>query len=212
MKRSLLRTFWLTLAVVVVAGVLLNSIGQASESPAQDAEKSLDIERYLNEPLELVDLKVGEHVIKDKIATKFWRNDGGLDKVTFRERNGWYKRVMITFRNVSGRPIYGVRAHLYFQPPSTTTLFSLPLLASTSLKKGVLDPGAEISLSVSDQAWVLTADILKQHGVDPDLASVKLSIDTVRFSDSLQWSRGHLLGRDPDDPNRWKVMDVKAKP
>jgi hypothetical protein len=212
MKRPCLRAFWVSLVAVVVAGLLLGSIGQARKSRAQDADKSLDIERYPNEPLELVDLKVGEQVIKVETATRSKPNDTGLDHLSFKERDGWFKRVVVRLRNVSGRPIYGASAHLYFQPSHTRTLYSLPLAGSTLLKRGVLEPGAEITFVVSDQAWSLTADILNQHGVDPDLAPVKFSIDIVRFSDDLQWSRGNLLRRDPDDPNRWNVIEMKVAP
>jgi len=211
MKHSHISKLLVPLALLIVSGLLVDSI-HARQSPAQDAEKSLDIERYANEPLELIELKIGEQPLKDRITIKSRRNDEGLDSVKFKASDGWYKQVWIRMRNVSDRPIYGVVAQLYFQPSYTRTLFSLPLAASTRLKQGVLEPGADIILTVSDQAWSLTADILKQHGVEPDLASVKFRIDMVRFGDDLQWSKGHQLRRDPDNPNRWNVTDLRPTP
>ncbi len=38
--------------------------GPATASQAQDAEKSLNIERYANEPFELVELKIRENSVK----------------------------------------------------------------------------------------------------------------------------------------------------
>jgi hypothetical protein len=211
MKRPNLRALSVTLAVVV-AGLLSGSIGQARESPAQDAEKSLGIERYPDQPLELIDLKVGVQRMNDRIATKSILNGIAVDTITFKERDGWFKHVLIRFRNVSGRPIYGVTAYLYFQPPDARTLYSLPLAASTALNEGVVQPGAEVILTVTDQAWSLTADILEKHKVNPDLVSVKFAIGMVRFSDDLRWSQGHLLRQDPNNPYKWNVIDTKVAP
>lgn len=211
MKNSRPTILIVTLLTFFATGFVFGHIGHAVKSSAQDAEKSLEIERYANEPLELVEFKVGEQSIKEKIATKSRRNDEGLDSVTFKEHDGWFKRVAIKLRNISGKPIYGVGAHFYFQPSYTRTLFSLPLTASTQLKQGVLEQGADIILTVSDQSWSLTADILKQHGVDPDQASVRFSIDMVGFSDDLMWNRGHFVHRDPDNPNRWIPIGKVAR-
>lgn len=68
----------LTLVVVVVAGLLFGSVGRAGKSATQDAEKSLDIERYPNEPLELVDIKISGQSVKDKIKVKNRRDDKGI--------------------------------------------------------------------------------------------------------------------------------------
>jgi hypothetical protein len=212
MKLSRLGIFLVTLAIVVIGGPILDALGQVRELPPQNSDKSLDITRYSNEPLELVDLKVGEQGIKNKIASKFRSDGAGLDTVTFKERNGWFKRISVTMRNVSGSPIYGLRAYLYFIPPGSRTLYSLPLRATTILNKGVAEPGSEITLTVSEQAWSLTTDILDKHDVNPDLASVEFSIEYVRFASDLQWSKGQLLRRDPNNPNKWNVIDMKDDP
>lgn len=212
MKPSRLVTILVTLAIVIATAPISDQFGQVRELTSQDTDKSLDIERYSNEPLELVDLKVGEQVLKYKITSKFMNGDAGLDTVNFKERNGWFKRILITMRNVSGRSIYGLSAYLYFAPPGSRTLYSLPLVASTILKQGVAEPGAEITLTVSDQAWSLTSGIFDKHGVDPDGASVQFSLGLVHFANDLQWSKGHLLRRDPNNPYTWKVIDMKVGP
>jgi hypothetical protein len=205
MKYSYSNTRYFALLVLLLPSTLLiNSSGGVSRaSVRQDTDKSLDIERYSDEPLELVELMIGDQPIRDKITTKSRRNNEGLDTVTFKEREGWFRHLQVRLRNVSGKPIYGVRAHLFFQPSYTKTLFSLQLAGSTQLRQGVLEPGADITLTVSDQAWSLTADILKHYDVNPDLASVSFGVDVVRFSDDLQWSKGQMLRRDPNNPNMW---------
>ena len=206
MRFSYLNTRFAPLLLVIPTMLLMNSVGVALASTGQDADKSLDIERYADEPLELIELRIGDQPIEDKIAMKFRHNSGGADTVSFKQRDGWFRHLQVRLRNVSSKPIYGVRAHLIFGPSDTKTLYSLPLAGSTQLRRGVLLPGADITLTVTEQAWNLTADILKHYGVNPDLAPVSFGIDVVQFSD-LQWSKGQMLRRDPENSNRWIPVD-----
>ncbi len=186
---------------------LMSSEGVALQSTVQDADKSLDIERFADEPLEMVELKIGTQSLKDRIATKFPRQNGvGIDTISFKERDGWFRQLQVKLRNVTSKPIYGVRAHLYFRPSGSDTLYSLPITGFTQLGQGVVEPGAEITLVVTEQAWTLTADILKTHSVNPDLVPVSFGIDVVQFDD-LQWSKGRMLRKDPQNPNRWITSD-----
>lgn len=208
MPRS--RLVLITLALVALSALLFYSIGHAVKSSAQDPEKVMDIERYPNEPLELISLKIGEQPVKDKIGIKSRRNQEGLDSVKFREQKGWHKRTSARLRNVSGNPIIGLRAYLYFKSPDAPTQIRLPLSLSRMLKREPLQAGGEIDVSVADQLWEPISALFQLHGVDPDLASVTLGVESALFTDDLQWYRGDLLRRDPDNPNRWNPIDSAA--
>ena len=211
MLRSRLSFPFAALKVVIAASLLFISMGHTYHPSPQDAAKILDIERYPNEPLELVDLKVGEQPVKDKITTKTRRNNEGLDSVRFKEKAGWFKRVTATLRNVSGEPITGLRAFLYFQPPGERQLFSLPLTRSSKeFRSGTLPAGAEIQLTVNEEVWSLTEAMIEQHGADAEQATVTLSVESVMFGDDLQWNRGQLLRRAPDNLNRWIPVNSEA--
>ena len=56
MKSSRLAILFITMLLLVATGFVFDP--HAAQSPVQDAEKSLDIDRYSNEPLELVEFKV----------------------------------------------------------------------------------------------------------------------------------------------------------
>ncbi len=208
MKYSYLNTRFVALLVLVIPSMLLmNSVVVAHTSPIQDADKSLDIERYPDEPLELVELKIGDKPIKEKIATK-WRHDSfGQDTVTFKGQEAWFRHLQVRLRNISGKPISGVGAYLYFRSSQPKTLYSLQLAASTQLAQGVLEPGADITLTVTEQAWSLTSLILKHYDVNADLLAVMFGVNVVQFGDGLQWSKGQILRRDTDNPNTWKPVD-----
>lgn len=184
--------------VIVLVGLPFFSLGHAS----QDIEKSLEIERHANEPLELVDLKISDLSVKNKIKVKFRKDDDGLDNVKFRDVDDWPKRVRVRLRNVSGRTITGFQAYLYLKPPGWQVLFSVSLKGSSRLEHTSLGPGDEIETTVDDGSWDRTVSRLKQSGADANLASVTLAVELVAFADGLQWHRGHTLRVDPANPNR----------
>jgi hypothetical protein len=195
--------------VFLIIGVSNSAIAHAGATSAvsQDTEKSLDIERYPNEPLELVDLKVSERSIKNMIGVRSRTDSDGLDSVKFSDTDEWFRRVSVRLRNISGKPIIGLRAYLYFKPPGSTVLFRVALVPSRNLQLQNMDAAAEIDLTVTNQQWNQTADILKQHSADPKLAAVTFSVELVSFSDGLQWYRGRLLRPDPENPSKWIPVD-----
>src|SRR5438105_11916258 len=190
--------------------------GQSMQSATVDAEKSLDIERYPNEPLELVGLQIRQNSVKNGIRfkSKDSISQWGLDNVRFKEKEDWFKNVKIRLKNVSDRPIYGVDADLYLKHPSMRMLFGISLKTTPSrdLRKHPLQPGDEIDFEVSEASLNDAMTTMIQYGVDPSQAPVSLSVDSAIFSDDLQWSRGKLLRRDPNNPNKWDAVDKPAPP
>lgn len=206
MKYSRLGSLLFMLATVFIAGRLMISIGQAGKAAGQDSEKTLEMERYANQPLDLVDVKIGDQPVQDKVVIKSRNHNEGLDAVKFKERDDWHRRLLLKVRNVSDRPITSFGAYLYFRPAGTDTIFSLPLTRTRKTKGGSLKPGDEIDLTVGVQEEGLTRDVLRQFGADLNFASVRFAVQNVMFSDYLQWNKGHLLRRDPSDSNKWTVI------
>lgn len=207
MKHS--RLSLVTLFVLGITGLLFHSLGHAS----QGDEKSLEIERYPNEPFELVDLSIRDKALKDGIKIK-WREDiskWGGDEVKFQEQPGWFKHVKVKLRNVSGKPIYGLRASLNFKPPDVWISFDLLLVWTKNLKSEPLQAGDEIDLEVTDLALERALARMREHGMDANLTSVSFSLDDAYFSEDVKWSRGILLRRDPNNLYKWDPVD-KARP
>lgn len=200
---------WLiAVLLLAVMGVIVTFTGRASTQPTQDAERTLGIERYPNEPLELVDIKVSEQSVKGKIKIGPRYKGQGTDSTKFKGEDGWFKNLRVRLRNVSGRPIYRVKALLLFKPSTLQMFFSIPLIHPKESKQEPLQPGAEIDLVVRGDTLNRMMETMQQHSVDANTSSVSISVDDAYFSNELKWSRGVLLRRDPNDPNRWNVVDT----
>lgn len=200
------------LVVTVALCLMFASIRVASKRIMQEPEKSLDIERHLSEPLELVDLKVRERSVKSNIQAKRRIKGEGLDTVKFKENENWFKHVQVRLRNTSGRLIYSLRVSIYFlvNSPSLRMAFELPLRAMVArdLKRQALQPGEEIDLVVTENSFNDLMEMTKEYGIDANHVQPFLSVEQVLFGDDLMWRKGTLMRRDPNNPNRWKSVDA----
>lgn len=190
------------LFVAVCLGLLSHSLGQAS----QDPEKSMDILKYSDAPLELVDLTIGQKSVKKDVKTK----SNQKDHVKFKENENWFKKVRVRLRNISGRPIYALRVNLNLISSSSPRQgFQLRLreIVARNLKQQPLKPGEEIDLGVAENTFNDTMARIVRYGHDANQLQPILSIDTVFFSDDFGWSKGGLIRRDPDNRKNWKAID-----
>jgi hypothetical protein len=211
MRRSPLGTVLVTLATVILGtGLLLYSVGNPSESIAQRPEKTLEMRRFPHEPFELIDLKVSEHSVKDKIATRRRADTEGLDDVKFQDADDWPKRLKIKLRNVSGKTVVGLQAYLYFKLPGLQTWFDARLTGPSGPLEGTrLEPGDEVEATVDEGSWERAVGRVHQYGSDITLATVSFTVGIVGFSNGTQWSHGHMLRLDPSNPNKQIPMDSK---
>jgi hypothetical protein len=207
------RLIILVVALIAVAtGLLAGFADDARKSSAQGADKFLDIARYANEPLELVDLKVSEQSVRSKIKVKYRSGDegrNGVDRVEFQDKEDWPRRVRLRLRNVSGKTIVGFQAYLYLKPSGSEVRFSVGLTSSSPLESTVLQPGDEIEGTVDEGSWERMVNRLRQYGGDQNQAAVRLSVEIVAFSNGLQWHHGHLLRPDPENPNKRIPIETK---
>lgn len=198
-----------TVAVLVlVLAVWVANEGSHAAVQTPETDKVLEIERYPNEPLELVKLNIGTQSVKSLIKQKFKENRSkwGIDSVKFNEKSDWYKRVSMTFRNTSDKPIYGVRAYLFFKPAGYPMSFSAQL-TSRDLWRDPLAPREEIEIMVNQGALNQALAEAKNRGTDVSQMTVSFSLDTVIFSEELQWYRGKMLQPDSATPGKWVPVD-----
>src|SRR5215212_7694336 len=202
----------LRVTVLVLLVVLSARIGnQTSHASLQteEAYKVLEIQRYPDEPLQLVNLRIGSQSVEDRIKQKFKDpiSKWGTDSVQFNEKDDWFKRVSITLRNTSDKPVYGLQGYLFLKPLGFPMMFSMQLTGSREIRQDPLPPGAEIELTVTPGLLNHMLDAVKYQGADISRADVSFSLDTVMFSDQLQWYRGKLVRPDSAVPGKWVPVD-----
>jgi hypothetical protein len=203
--------FQLWVSVIVVLSLVAWFAKEGSYAGVQthETDRVLEIERYPDEPLQLVNLRLGTQSIKEAIKPKFKDkiSKWGTDRVKFTEKDDWVKRISITLRNTSDKPVYGLQSYLFFKPVGFPLMFSLSLTASKELRHEPLQPGAEIELTVNQGLLNQTLEDVKQRGANLSGAVVSFSLDTVMFSEELRWYRGKLLRRDSAIPSKWVPVD-----
>ena len=195
-----LRLIMVTAVMLVLTGMLVYSHGHAS----QDAEKSLNISRYRDEPFELVDLKMGQTSVKDGIKSKVKdrRNQSVLDEVKFREKDDWSRNVKVRLPVPTSATVR----------PASRTAFEIPLRRAEDrdLKRQPLQPGEEIDLEVKDKDFNETMTMVRQYGLDPSGLPVLLDVNAALFGDDFGWFKGTLMRRDPNNPQKWDAVDKPA--
>ena len=166
-------------------------------------ERKLQIQRYPNEPMQLTDLRISGESVKDRIAQlKTYENKWSTDSVSFNDTEDWYKRVSFTYKNVSDKPVRGVRAFLFFKA-ADGKMFMVQLTSLSDLWKNALQPGEEVELILSDIELAKLLPAIQEQGVDLNRCAVSFSLDTAIYGEKLWWDRGHLLHPDPTQPNKW---------
>src|SRR5215210_4718170 len=115
----------------LVPALLIIAVGFSAlnygETAPQRSEQSLLIERHGNEPLELIDVKIGDRSVKSKIKSKWRSGDDGYDEATFAAAEDWPKDIRLRVRNISGKQLTGFQAYIYLKPPAGQLMFSLDL-------------------------------------------------------------------------------------
>jgi len=209
-----LSLFTISAAMFILVGLTLYSTAFSPRSLAQRGKKSLDSQRHPEEPLELLDGKVGTQSLKERVKVKSRaRNNAavGLDSVDFDGNDDWLKNLSFRVRNISNKRILGFSAYLYLRPGDAPRMFSATLVGpSGPLESAVLEPGEHINVLVNEQELNDTFMNLRAYGGDPAQATVSLSIEMVAFDDGIMWRRGKLIKKDPANPNRWIPAQSKS--
>lgn len=208
-RRSLFGLGRLVAALLTIA-LGFSALNHGGAAP-QRSEQSLLIERHRNEPLELIDVKIGDRSVKSKIKPKWRSGDDGYDEATFAAAEDWPKDIRIRLKNVSGKPLSGFQMYIYLKPPAGQRLFGVDLKGpgTTRLEHTALAPDQEIEAEVDGDSWDRAIIRLAQYGGELVTAEVRLSIGLVGFAPGLYWNNGSMVRLDPNNPNRYIPVETK---
>jgi hypothetical protein len=191
-----LNLFTISAAIFILVVLTVYSTAFSPRSLAQQGKKSLEIQRHSDEPLELLDVRVGTQSLKEKVRVKSRAQNNaavGLDSVDFDGDEEWLKKLSFRVRNISDKRILGFSAYLYLRPGDAPRMFSATLVGpSGPLEGAVLEPGEQINVLVDEKELNDTFMNLRAYGGDPAQATVSLSIEMVAFS-GIMWRRGRLI-------------------
>ena len=132
----------------------------------------------------------------------------GMDNVKFRGDDRWSKTLEIRLRNISGRPIYGVSASLFFEHYEPRMAFEIKLkrIPNRDLKQHPIQAGEEIELQIPEPSFNQTTTKITQFGLSPRELVIVLAVRSALFSDDFGWFGGSYLRRDPHNGSNWDAM------
>lgn len=197
-------------AALLAIALGFSALNHGAAAP-QRSEQSLLIERHGNEPLELIDVKIGDLSVKSKIKSKWRKGDDGYDEANFAATDDWPKDIRLRVRNISGKQLTGFQAYIYLKPPAAEHMFSVDLKGpgTTRLEHTALAPGEEIEAEIDGDSWDHAIIRFARYGGELVSAEVRLSIGFVGFAEGLYWRKGRMVRLDPNNPNRYIPVEPK---
>ncbi|HEX8566920.1 MAG TPA: hypothetical protein VF648_14850 [Pyrinomonadaceae bacterium] len=205
------RFFALVMAFAIASILLIASANENSVS-AQDVERSLDIERYNNEPYEIVDVYADGKTLNDKIKSKIKYGKEGLDNAKFKDKNGWYNRIKVRVRNISPNQIISIAGTLILEHPLLPMKYGLFITPARDLNQEPLKPGEEIDLQVDEIQIKKIKELLLREGADENVPVVRVIMGNVLFTKTYLWGKGRFFRKDPNNPDKWNPVGVPSTP
>ena len=206
MKRNLFLLLMLSVMLLAIAGLTGISIAQLG-GKAQKEERTIKKPFWRGDPI-----KIERITVKGKpISTeKFLDNDD------------WLKSLAITVKNMSGRIIKYVELDLVFPRPQDSLTEPVSrdhlIYGQYPLSPGELGPlnpqppllpeqTIEIPLTDFDG----TLRFLKETNYGNSIKHLEIEIGMVIFDDDTKWSGGRLYRKDPNNADRWILIDPPRK-
>jgi hypothetical protein len=140
----------------------------------------------------------------------------------------WLRGVSFTLKNVSDKPIAYVAITLQFSEPEDAPhpehvvvyflSYGLDITSvGPSLSRKVpksIEPGEMVDIVLSNEKYPIFLNVLAQGRMTPNVATVKYGIYSVAFENEpdIVWRGGNLMRRDPNDPDKFNVVERYTLP
>ncbi len=162
----------------------------------QQKDRTIQIYKWRNEPIKILSVKVTDKEIKS--SEKF-----------VSDNDNWFSGLTVEIENTSNKKIANVQIAIDF--PKETGLKGSPArdyiaygtseLSEPNFSQPPLNHGEKAVLKIGD--YQSLRDFLDKVGHSKDLKELRLSIDSVLFTDDTKWIGGQMFTRDPDNPSIW---------
>lgn len=197
------RLFRQIVMVSLCLGTVVSTLGIIN----QKQDRVLEKESWRNEPIKVSNLKVKGR--KVTIGQKFSEDDDWLNNLTISIKNTSDKAILflemaVVFpRSNDNEPEYTYRLKYGSipAPPGTAPISNMP---------DMVKPNETIDIVLSEEEYNHIKDSLRMSGYPANTERVQLSLAAVIFDDETMWRGGHILHRDPNDPEKWKTDRPKG--
>jgi hypothetical protein len=200
-------------AVAFLILATFSALGLGQEVRERELKPSFD-STLIQIPVEVVSIKLrGEEVEPGK---------------KIKAGDDWLRGVSFTLKNVSDKPIAYVAITLQFSEPEDAAhpehfvvyflSYGLDITSKVpSLSQKVpkaIEPGEMMDLVLSNEKYPIFLNVLAQAKMTPNVATAKYDIHSVAFENEpdIVWRGGNLMRRDPNDPNKFNVVERYTLP
>ncbi len=163
----------------------------------QQKDRTIQIHKWRNEPIKILSVKVDNKEIESN--EKF-----------VSDNNDWFSGLTVEIENTSNKKIANIQIAIDF--PTETGLKGSPArdyiaygtseLSEPNASQPPLKPGEKAVLKIENYRSL--REFLDNVGHSKDLKELRLSIDSVLFTDDTKWVAGQIFIRDPDNPSIWR--------
>lgn len=202
-----------TLRSLTLGAVLFSFLAATGSAFAQQVK-----DRQLMPAFDFANIQMPVEILSVKLNGKGIEPD---DKI--RADEDWLRGLSFTLKNVSDKPIAYVAITLQFSYPEDSARpervvgyflsYGLDITSERpSLWKnapGAIQPGKIVNLVLSNEKYPVFLNVLGQGGMTPDVSTAKYYVHSVAFENEpdIVWQGGNLMRRDPNDPNKFNVVE-----
>jgi len=163
----------------------------------QQKNRTIEIYKWRNEPLKILSVKVADKEVISKES--FVSND-----------DDWFSGLTVEVENISNKKIANIQIAIDFpdepglkgNPARDNIAYGTKELSEPNFTQPPLNPGEKAVLKIEN--YQSLRNFLDKVGYSNNLRELRLTIDSVLFTDNTKWIGGQILIPDPDNPNIWR--------
>ena len=204
------RGLLISIVFLIAAFVFTSPSNAAGRWRRPDADRSLEVVKFTNEPLKVIDIKLGRESVIQKAQVKSRADNNEVHVISVGGQEDWVKNLRVSVRNVSDRAVTGVIAFLIFDYPGLSESQGISLSVASrrkGLREEPLAPGSEAEFEVRGDTYDVTFTALRKRVGGVTVSRAVFHIVSVSLGNDLRWKAGTFLRRDPNDPQRWTPVD-----
>jgi hypothetical protein len=135
----------------------------------------------------------------------------------FTASDDWLKGLKIRGENIADKGIVNIIIELSFEQPGLEDFeysFAHGVMPQSVEEAGAskkIKPHETVDIVLPEATYDNLRAMLAQRGYPDSVEAINISIGAVTFDDYTLWRHGKLLGPDPTNPKKWRVIKPTDK-